>query len=49
MIESVKNLRRQITDANSPVLYKWWFKYDGKLFDIFVEHNIDKKTLKRRS
>lgn len=48
MIESVKNLRRQITDANSPVLYKWWFKHDGKLFDIFVEHNVDKEKLEKK-
>lgn len=48
MIESVKNLRRQITDANSPVLYKWWFKCDGKLFDIFVEHKIYKKNLEKK-
>ena len=28
MIESVKKLRSRINAADSPVLYKWWFKYD---------------------
>ena len=47
MIESVKKLRSRINDADSPVLYKWWFKYDGKLFDIFVEHKVDKEKLEK--
>ena len=48
MIESVKKLRRRINAADSPVLYKWWFKYDGKLFDIFVEHKVDKEKLEKK-
>ena len=48
MIESVKKLRSRINDADSPVLYKWWFKYDGKLFDIFVEHKVDKEKLEKK-
>lgn len=49
MIESVKNLRRQITDANSPVLYKWWFKYDKRIWDKFVSNGIDTARLEVRN
>lgn len=48
MIESVKKLRSRINAADSPVFYKWWFKHDGRLFDIFVEHNVDKEKLEKK-
>ena len=35
MIESVKKLRSRINAADSPVLYKWWFKYDKRIWDKF--------------
>lgn len=49
MIESVKKLRSRINAADSPVLYKWWFKYDKRIWDKFVSNGIDTARLEVRN
>lgn len=49
MIESVKKLRSRINAADSPVLYKWWFKHDNRIWDKFVSNGIDTARLEVRN